>query len=233
MRYERKIWLSTAAILLIMAIFYLININWASTSYTDFVEYEVIYGNYFQNLTWQTFFAVMALLYWSSNYRPLLQTAVRLNRRGELGKLIIKRTNYLILNFSLLFYLLPFSRLVYLRPTFSQISRFITFWSCQMLLSWLWLLIIIYLVLILYSRWQKNILMLALTVLIVVTTALHYLWPLKQSIFVDTQTTLFLSTSTTMSVVLSTIFSVLIMLSILAYQKSVIKRFVWRWEWFA
>lgn len=233
MIYERKVWISTATILFIMAIYYLININWASTSYTDFVEYEVIYGNYFQNLAWQTIFSVLALIYWSNNYRVLLQTAVRFNRRGELGRLVTKRTNYLILNFSLLFYIIPLIRLAYLQPTFSQISRFIIFWSCQVLLSAMWLLIIIYLVLILYSHWQKNILMTALTVFIVVIMSVHYVWPLKQSIFVDTQTTLYLSTSSTMSVVFSTIFSALIMLIILKYQKSVIEKLVWRWEWFA
>ncbi|GAO99403.1 hypothetical protein [Fructobacillus ficulneus] len=228
---ERKFWLSTITVFLMLAIIYLVTINWPSTTYIDWREREVVHGNYFNILMWQSCLAIPALLYWATNYRLPIQTIIRLNEHGQLGKRINRRTDFLVSTYCLLFYVMPFFRLATIQLNEAQLGEFVTIWSCQVILSGLWLLVVIYLILIIYSYCQKNIFMVSLGTLITVTT-IFQAQTLQQSAFTLVAVTTNLGIDRVGTLIHRTLINGVIMFLILQSLKLILSKLIWRWEWF-
>lgn len=231
MIYERRFWISTITITIFMSLFYVLNMSWEAINYSDWLGFEVLTGgNYFQNWTWQIVLSIALLLYWSINYSFSIQKTIRFGTSGQIGRVTIRRTYILAAVFGLIYWIIPYFRIVFFNPTWTQLISFSIIWFLQVVISILWSLIIINLTLLAYSYWHQSTLIIGLAVLIIVVTLLHF-GPLSQSLLSDTQVTAMLNNQNYTSGVIQALLTGFIAIVILCVLKSWFIVSVRRWEW--
>lgn len=229
---ERKFWFSTCALLFFFIFFYVFNMSWEAINYDDWLSLEVLNsGNYFQNWSWQVVLSVAFLLYWLGNYEIPVQQMMRLETHKQVGQMLMNRILGISGVFGFIYWAIPFCRIIVYETTLKQFVLFSICWSCQVIISVFWEVLVFQLVLIVHIYLQKNIILTGLSVLIIIVLLLH-VWPLNQSLFADTQVTAMIRNNNYQSGVVKFVSTALLMSVLLPIFRLIIGQNIWKLEWY-